>query len=152
MNDETIETEVPPHDSIRDTSEHSDPEVEVVSGDLLQQTVNGLQQAVIGPDTDPDGWKLTFSEREFRHNIYTCVLVRGVNPAGNPCYAYFGIFYESLPELRRIALSGRPFNPRDVRAIVLARALGDPTPEIEDYMRMKFSFASDRIILECSGK
>ena len=45
-----------------------------------------------------------------------------------------------------------PFNPRDVRAIVLARALGDPTPEIEDYMRMKFSFASDRIILECSGK
>lgn len=99
-----------------------------------------------------ESWSLTFAERELRNNIYACVLVRGVNPAGSPCYAYFGIFYDSLPEIRRIALSGKPFNPKDVRAIVLARAVGDPSPEIQEFMQMKFSFAMDRIVLECSGR
>lgn len=105
-----------------------------------------------GLPLDGESWSLTFAERELRNNIYACVLVRGVNPAGSPCYAYFGIFYDSLPEIRRIALSGKPFNPKDVRAIVLARAVGEPSPEIQEFMQMKFSFAMDRIVLECSGR
>jgi hypothetical protein len=105
-----------------------------------------------GTELDAGNWSMTFSERELRNNIYTCVLVKGVNPAGFDCYAYFGIFYDSLPELRRIALSGKPFNPKDIRAIVLARAMGEPSPEIQEFMRMKFSFSNDEIVLECSGK
>lgn len=128
--------------------------MEPVTGDVesvIAEEERGERLAE-GSPLEGENWSLTFAERELRNNIYACVLVKGVNPAGSPCYAYFGIFYDSLPELRRIALSGKPFNPKDVRAIVLARAVGEPSPEIQEFMRMKFSFATDRIVLECSGR
>lgn len=89
-------------------------------------------------------------ERQFGSNLYVCVLVQGPNDEGAPCYAYFGLFADRLAELTRIAAAGRPFNPKDIGAIVLARSTGEPSPEIREFMRIKFSFSDDSVVLETS--
>ena len=89
-------------------------------------------------------------ERQFGSNLYVCVLVQGPNDEGTPCYAYFGLFADRLAELTRIAAAGRPFNPQDIGAIVLARSTGEPSPEIREFMRIRFSFSDDSVVLETS--
>ncbi len=74
--------------------------------------------------------------------------MQGPNEEGEPAYAYFGLFANKLPELTRIAASGGPFNLKDLGAVVLARSTGEPSPEIREFMRMKFSFADDAVVLE----
>lgn len=94
--------------------------------------------------------RLSSLQRVDQGNLYTCVLVRGTNPAGQPCYAYFGVFLDRLVEFIN-GLSQNPnFNPKDIGGIVLARSEGEPTPMIRDLMRDKFNFAEDEIVLEVS--
>jgi hypothetical protein len=87
-------------------------------------------------------------ERLNLKNVYCCVLVKGKNSDGVPVYAYFGIFLDMVEEIAEHVKSGRPFNPKDYRAIVLARSTGEPSPEIREFMRRKFSFSEENVILE----
>ncbi len=94
--------------------------------------------------------ELAVSEQMNLKNIYACVLAKGTNPEGNRCYAYFGIFLESMDKMVKDIKAGKPFNPKDYNTIVLARGEGEPDPEIREFMRRKFSFAEDQVILELS--
>jgi len=93
--------------------------------------------------------ELSAVERMNLKNIYCCVLTKGVNPDGKPVYAYFGIFLDSLEKVLKIAREGKPFNPKDIDGIVLARSVGEPSQEVKDFMRRKFSFSEDNVVLGC---
>lgn len=93
---------------------------------------------------------LKHTERMHLDNIYCCVLVQGIDAAGQPCYCYFGLFIDRVEQVAETVRAGKPFNPKDVRAIVLARSVGEPSADIRAFMRHKFSFAEDEVILELS--
>ena len=97
---------------------------------------------------------LSMVERLQGRNLYLCVRVDGEDPSGHKCYAYFGIFFEDFQKLLRHLETNESMNPKDANAIVLARSTGIPSPEIREFMRMKFSFADETkkqpIILEIS--
>jgi hypothetical protein len=101
-------------------------------------------------DRPPGSTTRTYLERLHERNIYTCVLVKGINPAGTRCYAYFGVFAGHLRELLRQFELGQPFNPANHPCIVLARGEGEPDPHIQTFMRRKFSHSSTGVILEIS--
>lgn len=94
---------------------------------------------------------LSATERLHLGNLYLCLLARGVNPDGQRCYAYFSLFASDVARLFAVASRGQPLNPKDFGAIVLARSTSDPDPAIEDFMRYKFSFQDDSIVLEYSA-
>lgn len=94
--------------------------------------------------------ELSIAERLNLKNIYCCVLVKGTNDEGVPAYCYFGIFLDTVEKMAEDIKAGKPFNPKDYRAIVLARSTGEPSPEIREFMRMKFSFSEEDIVLEVS--
>jgi hypothetical protein len=85
-------------------------------------------------------------------NIYCCVLVKGTNAAGERCFAYFGTFVRDLREIKRRIDLGKPFNPANHSCIVLARGRGEPDEHLQNFMRHKFSFSNDEVILELSGR
>lgn len=84
---------------------------------------------------------LSMVERLQAHNLYLCVRVDGEDDDGTPRYAYFGIFLEDFQKLVQHLRSNAAMNPKDFRAIVLARSSGTPSPETLEFMRLKFSFA-----------
>jgi hypothetical protein len=94
--------------------------------------------------------ELSMAEKLNLKNIYCCVLVKGHNAEGTPLYCYFGIFLDTVEKMAEDIKGGKAFNPKDYKAIVLARSTGEPSPEIREFMRMKFSFSEDDIILELS--
>lgn len=96
--------------------------------------------------------RLSPAQRLEQSNLYTCILVQGTNDAGQPCYAYFGLFADRLVDLINGLTRNPRFNPKDVGGIVLARSTGEPSPEIREFMRMKFSFSENDIVLELSRK
>ncbi len=83
-------------------------------------------------------------------NIYCCVLVKGYDAKRTRRYAYFGIFLDRIEEIACDIQAGKPFNPKNYGGIVLARSTGDPSPEIEEFMRFKFSFHTEQVVLEVS--
>lgn len=93
---------------------------------------------------------LTIAEKMNLKNVYCCVLVKGLNAEGAPVYSYFGIFLDTVDKMAEDIKAGKAFNPKDYKAIVLARSTGEPSPEIREFMRMKFSFSEENIILEVS--
>ena len=94
--------------------------------------------------------ELSIAEKMNLKNIYCCVLVKGKNDDGEPVYCYFGIFLDTVEKMADDIQKGKDFNPKDYKAIVLARSTGEPSPEIRDFMRMKFSFAEEEIVFEIS--
>lgn len=92
----------------------------------------------------------SFVERRWLKGLYLCVLVRGQLPGGARGYAYFGIFADTLIDFINRHQPHHPFNPNQMKAIVLARTTGAPSPEIREFMRMKFSFDDEVAILEIS--
>lgn len=94
--------------------------------------------------------ELSIAEKLNLKNIYCCVLVKGDNEEGVPVYCYFGIFLDTVEKMADDIKAGKSFNPKDYRAIVLARSTGEPSPEIREFMRMKFSFSEENILLELS--
>lgn len=94
--------------------------------------------------------ELSIAEKMNLKNVYCCVLVKGQDEDGTPLYCYFGIFLDTVEKMAEDIKAGKPFNPKDYRAIVLARSTGEPTPEIQEFMRMKFSFSESDIVFELS--
>ena len=94
--------------------------------------------------------QLSVSEQLNLKNVYTCVLVKGEHEDGRRFYAYFGLFLDNMEKVIEAAENGTPFNPKDLNAIVLARAEGEPSQEVRDFMRRKFSFSEDEVVLEIS--
>jgi hypothetical protein len=91
-----------------------------------------------------------FRDKKLLGDMYLCILVKGVLPSGQRGYCYFGIFADTFVNfLNRLDLE-KPFNPKDIKAIVLARSTGEPSCEIREFMRMKFSFAEATTVLEIS--
>lgn len=94
--------------------------------------------------------EVSIAEKMNLKNIYCCVLVKGKNEDNVPVYCYFGIFLDTVEKMAEDIKAGKAFNPKDYRAIVLARSTGEPSPEIREFMRMKFSFAEDVVVFELS--
>jgi hypothetical protein len=91
-----------------------------------------------------------FRDKKLLGDMYLCVLVKGILPTGQPGYCYFGVFADAFVNfLNRLDLK-KPFNPKDIKAIVLARAAGEPSDHIREFMRFKFSFAEETTVLEIS--
>jgi hypothetical protein len=88
----------------------------------------------------PQSLPLTRVERLQLQNLYLCVRVEGQDAAGTPRYAYFGLFADKLLTMMEQLKKNPAMNPKDLGGIVLARAAGEPSDEIHDFMRMKFSF------------
>ena len=74
----------------------------------------------------------------------------GHAPGGSRAYCYFGVFADKLIDFIDRYQPNQPFNPNQLKAIVLARSTGFPSIEIREFMRMKFSFDAEVAILEVS--
>jgi hypothetical protein len=99
---------------------------------------------------NPPRFETLFRDQPFVKELYLCVLVQGTLQNGQPGYCYFGVFADKLLQFMNRMQMGTPFNPKQFGAIVLARSTGVPSPEIREFMRMKFSFSEDSVILEIS--
>jgi hypothetical protein len=83
--------------------------------------------------------------------VFCCVLAKGKNEEGKEMYVYFGIHLHNLQRLYEDVKKNGAFNPKDYNAGVLAWAKGGyPTDPIIDFMRDKFSFHDDQVVLELS--
>ena len=92
----------------------------------------------------------TFVERRWLKGLYLCVLVQGELPSGTRGYAYFGVFADTFIDFINRYEPNQPFNPNQIKAIILARTTGKPSVEIREFMRMKFSFDDEVVMLEIS--
>jgi hypothetical protein len=95
---------------------------------------------------------LSAVDRLHLQNLYLCVRLKGRLSTGSSGYCYFGIFVEPFLKMLDHLRQSPAVNPKDFGAIVLARSTGEPSPEIQQFMEMKFSFApeDEAIILELS--
>lgn len=92
----------------------------------------------------------SFLDRRWLKGLYLCVLVQGQLPSGHRGYCYFGVFADTFITFIDRYQAHQPFNPIQLKAIVLARSTGQPSPEIREFMKMKFSFHETLVILEVS--
>ncbi len=83
---------------------------------------------------------LSVTQKLHAKNLYLCVRVDGEDADGTPRYAYFGIFLDRFQELIQRLRTDQGLNPKDFGGIVLARADGEPSAMIREFMREKFSF------------
>lgn len=86
---------------------------------------------------------LSMVDRVHAKNLYVCVRVDGENEQGLPCYAYFGLFVDDFQKMLQHLEKNASVKPKDFRGIVLARSTGEPSPEIREFMGMKFSFGGE---------
>lgn len=100
--------------------------------------------------TSPKHFEPTFLDRRWLKGLYLCVLVQGQIPSGDRGYCFFGVFAETLLDFVDRYQPNQPFNPNQLKAIVLARSVGAPSTEILGFMRMKFSFDCELATLELS--
>ena len=98
----------------------------------------------------PKNFEPSFLDRRWLKGLYLCVFVQGEIPGGEQGYCYFGVFADTFLEFADRYQPGQPFNPTQIKAIVLARSTGTPSTEIREFMRMKFSFDHDLATLEIS--
>lgn len=100
--------------------------------------------------TESNHFEPSFLDRRWLKELYLCVLVKGQLPSGTRGYAYFGVFSDTLLDFFDRYQTNQPFNPNQLKAIVLARSTGEPCVEIREFMRMKFNFHQEIAILELS--
>ena len=86
---------------------------------------------------------LSMVDRIYAKNLYVCVRVDGADEQGQPRYADVGLFLDDLQKLFRHLETTPSMNPKDFRGIVLARLTGEPSPEIREFMGMRFSFGGE---------
>ncbi len=92
----------------------------------------------------------SFLDRRWLKGLYLCVLVQGQFPSGQRGYCYFGVFADTFIAFIDRYQAHQPFNPTQLKAIVLARSTGQPSTEIREFMKMKFCFHETLVILEVS--
>ena len=92
----------------------------------------------------------SFLDRRWLKGLYLCVLVQGQLPSGHRGYCYFGVFADTFITFIDRYQPRQSFNPTQLKASVLARSTGAPSPEIREFMKMKFSFHETIVILELS--
>jgi hypothetical protein len=92
---------------------------------------------------------LTKAETFSLDKMFCCVEARGKNTKGETVCVYFGIHLHNLQLLLVNIAQDKNFNPKDYNAGVLAWSVGGrPSEHISDFMRDKFSFHEDKIVLE----
>jgi hypothetical protein len=92
---------------------------------------------------------LTRSESFGLDKMFCCVEARGKNAEGKEICIYFGIHLHNLQRLLADVKEKKQFNPKNYNAGVLAWAVGgEPTKEMKKFMRTKFSYNEDVVILE----
>lgn len=91
-----------------------------------------------------------FRDQQLLQLMYLCVQVQGTLPSGDVGYCYFGVFADPFLQFWKTYQSDLPFNPKTINGVVLAGTSGLPSPEIQEFMRHRFSFAEDCCILEVS--
>lgn len=106
--------------------------------------------ATVSPLSASDHFEPSFLDRRWLKGLYLCVLVQGQQTTGTRAYCYFGVFADALLDFVDRYQPNQPFNPSQLKAIVLSRSTGEPTNEIREFMRMKFSFDYEVTILELS--
>ena len=96
--------------------------------------------------------QLGHADQLYVRNLYLCVYLYGRNTDDEPCYAYFGIFLDTFLTMWADIQDGQAVNPKDHQALVLSRGIGLPSPDVQDFMRRKFSFrhAPEEVVLEIS--
>lgn len=103
----------------------------------------------VSPSSSPSmHFEPSFLDRRWLKGLYLCVLVQGQLPSGHRGYCYFGVFADTFIAFIDRYQAHQPFNPTQLKAIVLARSTGAPSPEIREFMKMKFSFHETLVILE----
>ena len=104
------------------------------------------------PDADAadDTSSHFFRDQQLLKLMYLCVQVQGTLPSCEAGYCYFGVFADQFLQFWKTYQSDLPFNPKTIQGIVLARSSGLPSPEIQEFMRHRFSFGEDCCILEVS--
>lgn len=91
---------------------------------------------------------LTAAEKVKLQNILGCVLFKGVNPDGEEAYAFVALHLDEMNKvLDRIKETGG-FNPKDFNATVLARYAGEPSEEVKRFMRRKFGYSEDNVVIQ----
>ncbi len=81
--------------------------------------------------------------------MFCCVLVEGKSPEGEQTFVYFGIHLHNLIKVLEAVKQTGSFNPKDYNAAVLAWARGGvPSESMREFMREKFSFHEDKVVLE----
>lgn len=102
-------------------------------------------------ETSTDGSSHFFRDQQLLKLMYLCVQIRGTLPNGDDNgYCYFGVFADQFMQYWKTHQRDRPFNPKTINGIVLARSTGTPSHEIQEFMRYRFSFGEDCCILEVS--
>jgi hypothetical protein len=92
--------------------------------------------------------EFTTADRIKFKSVLACVLFKGYNPQGEPAYAYVAMHLDEYEKiLTKIGETGG-FNPKDFNATVLARFPGDPSEEVQKFMRRKFGFSDDQVIVQ----
>lgn len=81
-------------------------------------------------------------------NLFCCVLAKGKDSEGEPFYIYFGIHMDNLQKLMIAVKQTGKFNPKDFQAAVLARHSGEPPKEVRDFLKDRFSFSDNSVVLE----
>ncbi|NDF11427.1 MAG: hypothetical protein EB060_01230 [Proteobacteria bacterium] len=81
-------------------------------------------------------------------NLFCCVLAKGKDSSGEAFYIYFGIHMDNLEKLVATVKETGSFNPKDFQAAVLARHSGEPPKEVRDFLRERFSFSDNSVVLE----
>jgi hypothetical protein len=92
----------------------------------------------------------SFVDRRWLKGLYLCMLALGEIRSDVCGYCYFGVFADVLLDFFDHYRPNQPFNPSQLKAIVLARSTGQPTASIREFMRQKFSFDDEMVVLEIS--
>lgn len=91
---------------------------------------------------------LTQAEKLKLRNILGCVLVKGYTPEGEEGYVYVAMhLHEFEKALTNLTETGH-FNAKDYHATVLARFTGEPSEDVQQFMRRKFGFDNNNVIVQ----
>lgn len=81
--------------------------------------------------------------------MFCCVLVEGKDAEGEQTFVYFGVHLHNLIKIVDAVKQTGSFNPKDFNAAVLAWSRGGrPSDSMREFMRKKFSFHEDKVVLE----
>lgn len=95
---------------------------------------------------------LTQAEKLKLRNILGCVLVKGYMPDGQEGYVYVAMhLHEFEKALANLTEDGK-FNAKDYHATVLARFPGEPSEDVQEFMRRKFGFSDENVIIQRERK
>ncbi len=96
--------------------------------------------------------ELTRSDNFTLDKMFCCVLVKGKNSSGEVTFVYLGVHLHNLIKIVDAIKNSGSFNPKDYNAAVLAWSRGGrPSDNMREFMREKFSFHEDKVVLELTS-